>query len=53
MKSILDVMWFIPMILCLVISGYLVIHDKDHWGWFILAAVLLCPSSSRDERGAE
>lgn len=38
-------------IICLGIAGWLVMHDKDGWGWFLFFALILgqCVSTKRDK----
>ncbi len=32
----------------LAAAFYLIMHDKDHWGWFIFIAVIACGSAYKE-----
>ena len=42
-----------PMLLCIAAAAVIAALGQDGWGWFLLVAVLLCPTSSSDKEDAE
>jgi len=50
MKYILIIGLFLFALLCVSISGYLIINEKDGWGWFLFVGILSIGGISYNEK---
>lgn len=39
-KHIIDLLWIILIIICVIVSGFCLYNGVQGWGWFLLVALI-------------